>query len=80
MANKQRLQVTLKHVTKDRTWTNQPREITADPEDHDAIRPAILQLARELDGRGSDDWWADQYIGIIDGLDETWRHFRVGGC
>ena len=80
MARRQRLKVTLKNVVNGREWTHQAMEITADPEDHGSIRPSIEQLARDLDGRSGSPWWADQYKAHVQGIDETWWDFWVGGA
>lgn len=81
MANQQRLKLTLRNVTNDRTWTGKhnTREVTADPEDHAAIRDYLEQMARSLDGRTGEPWWRVQYEVRVEGLDETWREFTVPG-
>lgn len=80
VADRQRLKVTLKKISNDREWTHQSVEITADPENHDEIRPEIIRLARELDGRGNGDpWWADQYKGHVQGIDQHWWDFWLPG-
>jgi len=83
MAHRQRLKLTLKNVVNGREWTHQAIEITADPDNHDEIRPHIVQLARDLDGQGNGNpWWADQYKVHVQGIDQPWRDFWLpgGGC
>lgn len=79
MAHQQRLKLTLRNVGAGRTWVDQPLEITADPEDHAAIREHIEQMARDLDGRTGNPWWADQYKLRVQGLDQEWRDFWLTG-
>lgn len=79
MADPQRLKLTLRNITNDRTWTNQTRDITADPDDHAAIREALEQMARSIDGRTGEPWWRVQYEVRVQGLDQTWRDFTVPG-
>lgn len=79
MAHEQRLKLTLRNVGADRTWTNQPLTITADPDDTATLRSHVEQLARDLDGRTGDPWWADQYKLHVQGLDQEWRDFWIAG-
>jgi hypothetical protein len=79
MADQQRLKLTLRNVMNDRTWTNQPIEVTVDPDDHRTIRGYIEQLARSLDGRTGEPWWRVQYEARVQGLDQEWRNFTVPG-
>ncbi|MFC5268488.1 hypothetical protein ACFPJ1_40820 [Kribbella qitaiheensis] len=80
MARQQKLKLTLRNIGNGREWTNQPLTITADPEDHAAIKPRIEQMARDLDGRGSGvAWWADQYKVHVEGIKEHWWDFWVPG-
>lgn len=73
MADQQRLKLTLRNVMNDRTWTGQPLTVTADPDDHRAIRGYIEQLARSLDGRTGEPWWRVQYEARVRYLDQEWR-------
>jgi hypothetical protein len=79
MAHQQRLKLTLRNVVNDRTWTNQTREVTADPDDHDTLRGYIEQMARSLDSRTGEPWWRVQYEVRVQGLDQAWRDFTVPG-
>lgn len=79
MATQTRLKLTLRNVVSDRTWTNQPLEITADPEDHDLIRGHIEQLARDLDGRTGHPWWFDHYKLHVQGIDQHWWDYWITG-
>lgn len=74
MARPQRLKLTLKDRLDGREWTNQPREVTADPEDHAAIVEQMIEMARELTHRGQGEpWWIKQYAVRVRCLDEAWR-------
>lgn len=79
MAQRQKLKLTLKNISNGREWVHQAIEITADPDDHSTVAPSIIQLARDLDGRTGDPWWADQYKGHIQGIDEPWRDYWIFG-
>jgi hypothetical protein len=79
VAHQQRLKLTLRNVVSDRTWTNQPREVTADPDDHRTIRAYLEQMARDLDGRSGEPWWKVQYTVRVQGLDQEWRDFTLAG-
>lgn len=81
MANKQRLQLTLRHRPSGREWTGQRLDITADPDDHKTLLQFAEDMARELDHRGSggDPWWIGQYSVRVQGLDQEWRAFEVAG-
>ena len=79
MAHQQRLKLTLRNVVSDRTWVNQSVEITADPEDHAAIRDHIEQMARDLDGMNGEPWWLHHYKVRVEGLEQTWRDFWLPG-
>lgn len=81
MAHQQRLKLTLRNVVADRTWDSKAhkREITADPDDHAAIRPYIEQMARDLEGRTGEPWWRVQYSVRVQGIDQEWRDFTVLG-
>lgn len=79
MAHQQRLKLTLRNVATDRTWTGQPLTITGDPDDTDTLRAHVEQLARDLDGRTGNAWWADQYKLHVQGLDQEWRDFWITG-
>lgn len=82
MADAQRLKLTLRNVGSDRTWVDQPLTITADPEDHPAIRAHIEQMARDLDGRTDGPWWLDHYKIHVQGIEQHWWDFWLsgGGC
>lgn len=80
MAHQQRLKLTLRNVTNDRTWKHHPLEVTADPDDHDAIRRHIEHMARSLEHRTGEPWWRVQYEARVQGLDETWRDFTIPGA
>jgi len=77
----ERLKLTLRNVVNDRTWSgkNYTREVTADPDDHDALRAYLEQMARDLDHRTGEPWWKVQYTVRVQGLDQTWRDFTVPG-
>ena len=63
-----------------RIWKHQPVTVTADPDDTATLVGHVIEMARELDNRGSGDpWWASQYAARVQGLDETWRDFEVIG-
>lgn len=80
MAHQQRLKLTLRNVVNDRTWTNQPREVTADPTDHTALRSFLEQMARSLDHRTGEPWWRVQYEVKVSNLDHEWQpEFTVLG-
>lgn len=79
MAHQQRLKLTLRNTVADRTWTNQPVEITADPDDHKTIRATLEQMARDLDSRTGEPWWKVQYQVRVQGLEQEWRDFVVPG-
>lgn len=79
MAHAQRLKLTLRNTVADRTWTNQPVEITADPDDHKTIRATLVEMARDLDSRTGEPWWKVQYQVRVQGLDQEWRDFVVPG-
>jgi hypothetical protein len=82
MADRQKLKLTLRNIASDRTWTNQPLTIDADPDDTDNLREHGVQMACDLDGRSSGNlWWADQYKVHVEGIDQTWWNFwiSVGG-
>jgi hypothetical protein len=79
VAHEQRLKLTLRNVNNDRAWTNQPRVVVADPDDHGTIRGYLEQMARSLDHRTGEPWWKVQYEVRVQGLDQEWRDFTVPG-
>lgn len=79
MAQEQRLKLTLRNAMNDRTWTNQTREVTADPDDHHTLRGYLEQMARDIDHRTGEPWWRVQYTVRVQGLDQEWRDFVVPG-
>jgi hypothetical protein len=80
MAHAQRLKLTLRNHVSDRTWTGQPLEVTADPDDHATLREHLESMARNLDYRTGIPWWMDQYTMRIQGLDQAWRDFWISGA
>lgn len=82
MADQQRLKLTLRNRTNGRTWTHQPIEITADPDNHAALHEQLVGMARSLDGRTGEPWWDSQYEIRVQGIDQAWRDFTLpgGGC
>jgi hypothetical protein len=81
VADKERLRLTLRDRIDGRTWTGHRLDVTADPDDHAAIRRHIVDMARNLDHRTGDPWWRGQYEVDVDSLDQTWRQrFTVAGA
>ena len=80
MAKPQRLKLTLRNRENGKVWKFQPLTIVADPEDIEPLQRRVVEMARDLDSRGSGEaWWADQYAAQVQGLDQTWRDFEVFG-
>jgi hypothetical protein len=80
MANQQRLKLTLRNHVSDRTWTNQPLEVTADYDDNPALLAHLESMARNLDYRTGAPWWMDQYTMRVQGVDQHWLDKWITGA
>ncbi|HEY2086226.1 MAG TPA: hypothetical protein VGH54_09405 [Mycobacterium sp.] len=79
MANEQKLKLTLKNVVTDREWKYKPMTVTADPDDHRALRGHMETMARDLDRRSGRGWLSD-YTATVEVVDQSWRKpFTISG-
>lgn len=80
VADKQRLRLTLIDEVGRREFTHESVEVTADPDDHAALRNHLEQLARSVDHRTGEAWWLAQYSLKVQGLEQEWRKFKLPGA
>jgi hypothetical protein len=78
MAELQRLKLTLHNQVTDRTWTDQPLEVTADPDDYAGLMEYLDQMARDLDGRWAHGW-RHEYRMRIQGVEQHWVDRWIAG-
>jgi hypothetical protein len=77
MADKERLELTLRNRGTNREWTGHRIRVTEDPNDEKAILEHLGPLARDLEGYRGDD--LSGYELRVCGLDRRWRDFRLPG-
>jgi hypothetical protein len=77
MADKERLELTLRNTANGREWTGDRVEVMEDPDDYPAILKHLPALARALDGHRGED--LSRYSLRVIGIDRRWRDFVLPG-